>query len=105
MCNVDFSEVPVRPCIEPDCPRLTRGTRCAEHQRQHDRARNARRTHYQGDYRKRAKQVRDSAVLCHLCGQGARPGDPWTADHVRPGDPTSPLRPAHKSCNSRRGNR
>ena len=38
---------------------------------------------------------------------GKRPG--WTADHVRPGDPRSPLRLAASSCNysagARHGNR
>jgi len=63
------------------------------------------RAHYQGDYAARAKAVREAAVYCHLCGDSARATDPWTADHLIPGDPASPLLPAHRSCNSRRGNR
>ena len=40
-----------------------------------------------------------------LCGGGAVPGDPWQADHVIPGNPDSPLAPAHRSCNAARGNK
>ncbi|WP_268746906.1 HNH endonuclease [Tomitella biformata] len=44
--------------------------------------------------------------MCHLCG---KPGA-TTADHVQPrslggGDGLDNLRPAHKACNSSRGNR
>lgn len=96
-----------RPCLE--CGVLSRnGTRCEKHQGIIDaktNARKAERIHYKGDYRARAKAVRDSATHCWLCGETARPHDPWTADHVYPGDPASPLMPAHKSCNSRRGNK
>lgn len=61
--------------------------------------------HYTGDYRKRAAEVRANAVECWLCHEGAKADDPWTADHVVPGKVDSPLLPAHRSCNSRRGNR
>lgn len=60
---------------------------------------------YAGDYRRRAKAIRDHAEFCWLCGGGAREDDPWQADHVIPGDPNSPLAPAHRSCNASRGNR
>lgn len=63
------------------------------------------RVHYKGDYRKRAKIVRETATNCWLCGEGYRPNDPFQADHVRPGDPNSLLMPAHASCNARRGNK
>lgn len=63
------------------------------------------RPHYQVDYRRRAKEVRDNAVACWICGEGARSNDPWTADHVIPANPDSLLLAAHRSCNSRRGNR
>lgn len=66
--------------------------------------RNAARTHYQGDYRREAAEVRRSATRCHLCGEGARLDDPWQADHLEAGDPTSPKLPAHASCNQRRRN-
>ena len=57
------------------------------------------------DYRRRSQLVRQTAITCSLCGGGARVGDPWTADHVVPGDPRSPLLPAHRSCNSKKGNK
>jgi hypothetical protein len=62
---------------------------------------------YSGSYRARAALVRATAVVCHLCGEGARLSDPWVADHVEPGSrgDTAELRAAHKSCNERRGNR
>ena len=82
-----------KPCL--DCGTLTPNTRCHTcHQ--------ASRKHYKGDYAQRSRQVRDTATHCWICGQPAKPNDPWTADHYYPGDPTSPLLPAHKSCNSRR---
>lgn len=64
----------------------------------------ATRPHYKGSYAKQAKQVRDTATVCWLCGLGRKTDDPFTADHYYPGDPTSPLIAAHRSCNSRRGN-
>jgi hypothetical protein len=95
-----------RPCL--DCGTLTRtGSRCERHQaivNANIDARKAQRTHYSGSYRSKAKQVRDNAVVCWLCGDGARVNDPWTADHYIPRDPTSPLLPAHRSCNSSRQN-
>jgi hypothetical protein len=60
---------------------------------------------YSGDYKARAKQVRDTAVLCHICKEGFRADDPWQADHLIPGNPVSPLAPAHRSCNAKRGNK
>jgi hypothetical protein len=96
-----------KPCIV--CGTLTTGnSRCEQHRLAGDNARYRRRgprVHYQGDYRKRAAQVRATATTCWLCGEGPRPDDPWTADHLMPGNPDSALLPAHRSCNSRRGNR
>jgi hypothetical protein len=62
------------------------------------------RPHYAGDYSKRAKIVRDNAIVCWICKEAYRTNDPWTADHVFPAVIDSPLLPAHRSCNSRRGN-
>jgi hypothetical protein len=96
-----------RPCLRCGVATLN-GSLCAEHaaiaERERSKARGAR--HYTGNYRARAKAVRDNATVCWICHEGARAGDPWTADHVVPGDasPSSPLLPAHRSCNSRRGN-
>lgn len=104
-----------KPCL--DCGRLTTlGSRCETHEAERQATRAAvapkrkyknkpRREHYAGDYHARAKQVRLNAVYCHLCGDSARALDPWTADHLIPGDPLSPLLPAHRSCNSSRKNK
>jgi hypothetical protein len=100
------------PCVE--CGELTKndGTRCSTHKRQFEQQAELRRAlvkkltgQYSGDYRKRAKLVRDTAVECHLCGRGALPNDPWEADHLDPADPSSELLAAHRSCNQRRGNK
>jgi hypothetical protein len=101
----------MRPCIS--CGKLTRGSnRCEEHKRPQYRTdeqiaeRNAKKkVLYSSAYRKAAKQVRDNAVVCHICGKGANPHDPWQADHLIPGDPMSPLAPAHRSCNASRGDK
>ena len=100
-----------KPCL--DCGELTSGgNRCDTHQRRIDELAELRRAlvkktlnTYGGDYKRRAKQVRESAVVCHLCGEGPRVGDPWEADHLIPGDPNSGLAAAHRSCNQRRGNK
>ena len=76
----------------------------------------ANRAHYGGSYNTRAKAVRlhayaNPATVCGMCGltlaQHARTatGKPptWDADHQRPGDPTSPLRPVVSSCNRSAG--
>ena len=64
--------------------------------------------HHTGTYHRRALKLRAQAnanpnTLCWRCGQPARNGDPWTAGHLRDGDPTSPLLPEHASCNYRAG--
>lgn len=100
-----------KPCI--DCGALTLGgNRCQIHQQRIDDLATARRNSvkkslgtYSGDYRRRAKAVRESAIICHLCGEGARVNDPWEADHLIAGDPRSELAAAHRSCNQRRGNK
>lgn len=102
-----------KPCIV--CGTLTRGgTRCDYHQQQVDELHELKRAQikkatgqYSGQYRKRAKQVRDQAILCWICGEGARYNDPWQADHVNPAEHGSvaDLRAAHASCNRARGNK
>ena len=100
-----------RPCL--DCGKLSRnGSRCELHAKQKeaqwDLARRARKEstgQYGGDYKRRAKWIRNNAEFCWLCGQGARDNDPCQADHVYPGDPSSPLLAAHRSCNASRGDR
>jgi hypothetical protein len=101
-----------KPCI--DCSELTRldSGRCEKHTAQHEAMRDLRRRlvkkstgQYSGDYRARAKAVRETALYCHICGEGARPNDKFEADHLIPADPDSPLAAAHASCNRQRGNK
>lgn len=64
-------------------------------------------------YRHAAKRLRRASQVCWLCGKGIDPDLPytdkgaWTADHVVPlnagGDVHGALRPAHRGCNSSRG--
>jgi 5-methylcytosine-specific restriction endonuclease McrA len=66
-------------------------------------------------YRARCKALRAQGGPCHICGRDidlALPytdKDSWTADHLIPrskgGQLLGELRPAHRGCNSRRGNR
>lgn len=100
-----------RPCST--CGKLTSGgNKCDKHQAEMMAVIEAKRRlrkmasgQYSGDYKRRAKEVRQTAVICHICKSGSRLDDPWQADHLIPGDPNSPLAPAHRSCNAKRGNR
>lgn len=99
------------------CGKLTAGeARCEVHQREYIRQRNSRNADrpsrqahkselYNYAYRKQAKLVRESATHCHICKQPFVEGDRIEADHLLPGDPGSPLAPAHRICNQRRGNK
>ena len=101
---------PRRRCLT--CGNVTTdGSRCTpchrelkQHHERHRERPPRDRPHYGGNYYRRAKQVRDNASVCWICLEGPLPNDPWTADHLTPGDPDSALLPAHRSCNSRRGN-
>jgi hypothetical protein len=72
-----------KPCL--DCGELTSGSnRCVTHENLVTDLHNAKRAaikkmtgQYSGDYRKRAKLVRETALVCHLCNGGARFSDPW----------------------------
>jgi 5-methylcytosine-specific restriction protein A len=101
-----------KPCLV--CGELTKGlSRCDQHQAEWQTLENIRLKEmkarrpplYTSQYRQRAKTIRDNALFCHLCKEPAKPNDPFTADHLIPGDPDSPLAAAHRSCNSRRGNK
>lgn len=83
--------------------------------------------HYRGDYDRRRAALIAAANANPLTRCGMLPGDrvplgagcgltllehpptktgrrqKWTADHVRPGDPSSPLRPVATSCNCSAG--
>jgi len=102
----------LRPCIVPRCPALTSKTRCLEHQRGRDRARNLARADEMQFYstarwrRLSAEVVRAGA--CHWCGATDKR---LVADHVRPVsrggarfDPSN-LRPSCYSCNNARRTR
>jgi 5-methylcytosine-specific restriction endonuclease McrA len=61
-----------------------------------------------GTYSRNAAKVRANATVCHICGKGFTAADPAVADHVYPrgyggSDDLSNLRPAHRSCNGRKG--
>jgi hypothetical protein len=95
-----------RPCL--GCGKLIyEKNRCPECrgllQQKIDQARGPR-PHYGGTYKRRAKQIRETAKQCWICGEGPRSNDPFQADHYYPGDKDSPLLAAHRSCNIRRGN-
>ena len=75
-----------------------------EAQRQADRRR-GRTLYASNEYKKAAAAIKATATHCHLCGQAFQNRNEITADHLRAGDPTSPLAPAHRKCNSSRGNR
>jgi hypothetical protein len=101
-----------KPCLV--CGALTQGlSRCEQHQAEWQTLENLRLqemkarkpTLYDSAYRKRAKTIRETALYCHLCGEPRKLNDPFTADHLIAGDPDSPLAAAHRSCNSRRGNK
>ncbi len=73
----------MRPCLDCRCLSAN-GSRCQTCAGRREAGRAAGRAHYRGDYRKRAAEVRATATICWLCGEGAIDGDPWTADHVQP---------------------
>lgn len=101
-----------KPCLV--CGALTQGlSRCDKHQSEWQvlegirlkEMKSRRPNLYDSQYRKKAKAIRETALFCHLCKEPARHNDPFTADHLVAGDPDSPLAAAHRSCNSRRGNK
>jgi 5-methylcytosine-specific restriction endonuclease McrA len=101
-----------KPCA--DCGVLTSGgNRCDYHENLVKKLHDIKRAEvkknsgqYSGSYKARAAAVRASALLCWLCGEGARAGDPWEADHVIPAESgsTAELRAAHRTCNRKRSN-
>lgn len=98
--------VPPKPCIERSCMNLALNgkDRCHYHHQGWERERNRRPSRMA--YRDPAYKASPKLGICWICG---RPGAD-TRDHVRPiskggtNDPSN-LRPAHRSCNSARGNR
>lgn len=52
-------------------------------------------------YQQEGREAR-RATLCAICDKPPTADDPLQADHIKPGEPTSALRPAHRSCNVKR---
>ena len=101
-----------KPCLV--CGTITTGASyCSIHLQQEQdkeklrqRGRKAGRTLYNsGQYRRARAWLKATATHCHICKQPFINRDDITADHLLPGDPQSPLLPAHSLCNSRRGNK
>jgi hypothetical protein len=64
------------------------------------------RTLYRSPHYRRARQhIKDTATHCHLCGEAFTNRNEITADHIEAGNPNSALAPAHRTCNSSRGNK
>ena len=85
----------MRPCLQPGCSALSKGTYCHPHYLAR------RRPLYNRQHAKRSRAVRAAQPWCSWCGAT----EDLTADHIRPGDPTSPLRTLCRPCNSARANR
>lgn len=82
---------------------------CVEHEAERRRkinwTKNQRTLYKSPEYRRARQHIKDTATHCHLCGQAFTNRNEITADHILAGDPTSPLAPAHRTCNSSRGNK
>jgi 5-methylcytosine-specific restriction endonuclease McrA len=81
------------------CGRPSPTSRCSQHPKPPKRS---------GTYTRNAAKVRASATRCYLCGKPFTAEDPAVADHVHPrayggSDELENLRPAHRSCNGRKG--
>ena len=83
------------------CGEVTRETLCPTHRAEKDRANQLRRDNnpqriarkkelYNPTYRKISKAIRGAGGVCHLCGGGVVPGDPWQTDHIEAGNKNSP---------------
>jgi hypothetical protein len=60
---------------------------------------------YTSHYKKIARGIKATATHCHLCQQPFTDRNQIQADHLEPGNPLSPLLPAHARCNASRGNK
>jgi len=102
-----------RPCLV--CGNLSYKSHCEIHEiqrkREHDAKYNTperkikKKLLYGGDYQKRRAQALANATHCYLCKEQFKPSDQVESDHLVPGDPYSPLVPAHRLCNQRKGNK
>jgi hypothetical protein len=90
----------LRPCLERGCPRLSSGTRCHEHTRQHQQRRDflrrddpMRQLYRSAAWRRLSEQARASQPWCSVAGCRS---DDLTADHiVSPLQGGAPLDPAN----------
>lgn len=105
-----------RPCLKCNVLHKDKGDYCAACRKQYERDRERKRYEdpvfrarkqllYSSAYKATAKIIKANATHCHICKEAFTDRSQITADHLIPGDPASPLAPAHKGCNSRRGNR
>ena len=103
-----------KPCVI--CGTLSRGSRCPEHQKELDTRKQAAKNSdpnykakksalYGYAHQQARRQVIATAIICHICSKPFTYGEKIDADHLIPGDPYSPLAPAHPSCNRSRGSK
>lgn len=89
-----------KPCGIPGCPVLaTVAPRCTDHEAEYQRARNARRTHYQEGWRERSRAAREAQPWCSRCGTK----QDLTADHVRARSLDAGVQVLCRSCNTKKG--
>ena len=65
----------MRPCLEPRCPELTNRTRCTEHERAYQRARNAkpeRAVLYTAEWQRYSRQRRKASPVCAMADPSCR---------------------------------
>lgn len=94
--------MPYYPCLT--CGALYTEAYCPTHKPQRKKP-FTHRLLYNAEYRRAAKKIREQATACWICGKPPTLSDPIQADHLYPGNPNSPLLPAHRSCNIRRQTR
>jgi hypothetical protein len=96
-----------KPCL--GCGVLVRGASycgpCQPPKRRSPQYAAKKRELYGGSYKRRARELKQYATHCHLCGKQFVEGDTIEADHLYPelGN-DSPLAPTHRHCNQQRGN-
>jgi DNA primase len=90
-----------RPCL--DCGVLAEGSRCATHERARQRARNAQRPWYAGDWRRIAKEAIAAHPYCARCRTRGTAANPLTVDHVEPRSLAAGVQVLCLSCNAKKG--
>ena len=105
-----------RPCLSCNQLHKDKGEFCSSCRTERDRKREAnperiarKKMLYGNDYRKRREVLVKETIInnlcCHICKLPFESKADITADHLMAGNPQSPLAPAHKRCNSSRGNK